>query len=64
MLTKENLWEYIKNKALVERPVEVFGEMEMLQLLEQFFDRATYYAAEGYEKACAAHATQEASATR
>ena len=56
VLTKENLWEYIKNKALVERPVEVFGEMEMLQLLDQFFDRAIYYAATGYERATAARA--------
>jgi hypothetical protein len=28
----------------------VFGELEMLQLLEQFFDRAIYYAALGYEQ--------------
>ena len=55
VLTKENLWEYIKNKALIERPVEVFGEMEMLQLLDQFFDRAIHYAAIGYERAIAEH---------
>ena len=60
VLTKENLWEYIKNKALVERPVEVFGEMEMLQLLDQFFDRAIYYAATGYERATAARAITQA----
>ena len=29
--------------------MEVFGELEMLQLLEQFFDRAIYYASVGYE---------------
>jgi len=49
VLTKENLWEFIKKEAVLERPVEVFGELEMLQLLEQFFDRAIYYAAVGYE---------------
>ena len=51
VLTKENLWEYLKNEAGMERPVEVFGELEMLQLLDQFFDRAIFYASVGYEGA-------------
>jgi hypothetical protein len=55
-LTKANLWEFIKNQSGLERPVEVFGELEMLQLLDQFFDRAIYYAAVGYERAVAEHA--------
>jgi len=49
VLTKENLWDFIKKESVLERPVEVFGELEMLQLLEQFFDRAIYHAAVGYE---------------
>lgn len=49
ILTKENLWEFIKRESVLERPVEVFGELEMLQLLDQFFDRAIYYASVGYE---------------
>ena len=36
VMTKENLWEFVKKEAILERPVEVFGELEMLQLLEQF----------------------------
>lgn len=51
VLTKENLWEFIKKESVLERPVEVFGELEMLQLLEQFFDRAIYHAAVGYQLA-------------
>lgn len=51
ILTKENLWEFLKNESVLDRPVEVFGELEMLQLLDQFFDRAIYYAAMGYERA-------------
>jgi hypothetical protein len=50
-LVKVNMWEYLKQKNVMERPTEVFGELEMLQLLEEFFDRAQYYAAVGYEKA-------------
>jgi len=53
VLTKDNLWEFIKKESVLEHPVEVFGELEMLQLLEQFFDRAIYYAAVGYEQAVA-----------
>lgn len=52
VLTKENLLEYLKNEAGMERPTEVFGELEMLQLLDQFFDRAIFYASMGYEQAC------------
>ncbi len=61
VLTKENLWEFVKKEAVLERPVEVFGELEMLQLLEQFFDRAIYYAAVGYETALKEQALGEPS---
>ena len=50
-VVKENLWEYLRKADVLERPAEIFGELEMLQLLEQFFDRAMYYAALGYERA-------------
>ncbi len=53
VLTKENLWEFIKKESVLDRPVEVFGELEMLQLLDQFFDRAIYHATIGYERAVA-----------
>jgi hypothetical protein len=52
VLTKENLWEYLKHEAGMERPAEVFGELEMLRLLDQFFDRAIFFASMGYEQAC------------
>ena len=55
VLTKDTLWEFLLREAGVERPVEVFGELELLQLLDQFFDRAIYYAAAGYEGAGASH---------
>lgn len=58
VLTKENLLEYLKNEAGLERPTEVFGELEMLQLLDQFFDRAIFYASMGYEQACAKEFSQ------
>jgi hypothetical protein len=48
----------------LERPTEVFGELEMLQLLDQFFDRAIFYASDGYEKALRTHNTSEETAVR
>ena len=53
VLTKDNLWEFLRLHSEMERPVEAFGELEMLQLLDRFFDRAIYFAAIGYEKASA-----------
>jgi hypothetical protein len=49
--TKEQLWEFLQDQAVVTKPVELFGEMELFRLLDQFFDRASYYAAAGYERA-------------
>lgn len=49
-LVKTHLLEFLKNENLVQKPVELLGEIEVLQLLEQFFDRAIYYAAVGYER--------------
>jgi hypothetical protein len=53
VLTKENLWEFLKKENIMERPVEVFGELEMMQLLDQFFDRAIYFASIGLERTLA-----------
>ena len=52
VLTKDNLWEFLKLHSEMDRPVEAFGELEMLPMLDLFFNRATYFAAVGYEKAC------------
>jgi hypothetical protein len=50
VLTKENLWDFLKSEAVADRAVEIMGELELLQMLEMFFDRAIYYAAVGYEE--------------
>ncbi len=63
VLTKENLWEFLRKESVMERPAEVFGELEMLQLLDQFFDRATYYASLGYARAQAAQEMPRAGAS-
>ena len=50
VLTKENLWEFLKSEAVMDRAVEIMGELELLQMLEMFFERTIYYAAVGYEE--------------
>lgn len=64
VLTKENLWEFLKREAVMDRPTEIFGELEMLQLLDQFFDCAVYYGAVGHEQYCATHGPAEIAAAR
>jgi hypothetical protein len=59
-LVKENLWEYVQTNNL-GTPVELFGELEILQLLDQFFDRAMFYAAYGYEHAGVAQSNTDRS---
>lgn len=60
VLTKENLWEFLKSEAVMDRAVEIMGELELLQMLEMFFDRAIYYAAVGYEQEMARESRQGA----
>ena len=50
VLTKENLWDFLRSEAVVDRAVEIMGELELLQMLERFFDHGMYFAAVGYEE--------------
>ena len=59
ILTKDNLWEFILDESYPDRPVEIFGKQELLQLLDQFFDRAIHAAAVGYEWAAEAKVRAE-----
>ena len=59
MLTKDNLWDFVLDESYPDRPVEVFGKQELLQLLDQFFDHAIYSAAVGYEWATEKNTTPE-----
>jgi hypothetical protein len=56
LTVKEHLFEFLRREGLVDGPVELFQELELLQLVDQFFDRAVYYAARGYEQERAARA--------
>ncbi len=49
--TKEQLWVFLQDEGVVTKPVELFAEMELFRLLDQFFDKAIYYLTSGYESA-------------
>jgi hypothetical protein len=49
-VTKEHLWEFLQRQGSMRGPVEIYGEMELLRLLDHFFDRALCFATEGYEQ--------------
>jgi hypothetical protein len=63
VLTKETMWEYVKDMIL-ENQEQVFGELEAFELIGQFFDRAIYSTAEGYQQAFVAEHPRETSAGR
>jgi hypothetical protein len=51
LLSKEHLFGFLQREAFAEGPVQLYGELELVQLLDQFFDRAAYYSVVGYEHA-------------
>jgi len=50
-LVRENLWDWLRRYADLGKPAEIFGEVELLEMLDQFFNRAIYYAMLGHERA-------------
>lgn len=51
ILTKEHIWDFLQREGFLRGPIEIYGEMELLRLLDQFFDRALCYCAAGYQTA-------------
>ena len=50
-IANEHLWEYMQQECLLEEPVEFWGGVQLLHSLNQFFDRALYFASIGYQEA-------------
>jgi hypothetical protein len=51
IFTKEQIWNFVQQQGYLLSPLEIYGEMELLRSLDQFFDAAIGYGAEGYESA-------------
>jgi hypothetical protein len=57
-ITKEFLWDFLQKQGFLHNPIELYGEMELLSLLNQFFDRAVCHVVEGYEIFTSSEATK------
>jgi len=49
-VTKETLYEFLEHEGLSDNPVELHASLELLTLLDRFFDSAVYHAALGYQR--------------
>jgi hypothetical protein len=51
VLTMEHIWDFVQRLGFLRGPLEIYGAMELLRMLDPFFERAICYGAEGYESA-------------
>ena len=51
LMSKEHLFAFLQREGFAEGAVQLYGELELMQMLDQFFDRVLYYAVVGYEHA-------------
>lgn len=51
LLSKETLWGFLRHESLADHALDLFNELEFMQMLDGFFDRAVYYTVRGYEQA-------------
>lgn len=59
MLAKQTLWEFLSWEVVPGTAADVFGELGLLQMMGNFFDRAIHYAVLGHEDARAGkHVTE------
>lgn len=49
LMTKEHLWSFLRREAMSDGALQLYGELDFLQTLGTFYDRAVYYASMGYE---------------
>ena len=49
LMSKEHLFAFLQREGFAEGAVQLYGELELMQMLDQFFDRVLYYAMVGYE---------------
>ena len=50
-MTKEHLFEYMQRESFYDSPAAIYGQLEFVRIVSQFFDRATFYTVAGYEQA-------------
>jgi hypothetical protein len=55
-ITKEHLQQFLQREGFSDTSLALYSELELVITLDQFFDRALYYAIRGYERAKPARA--------
>jgi hypothetical protein len=50
LITKDHLWAFLRRESISDGALQLYGELEFLQALTNFYDRAIYYASQGYEQ--------------
>ncbi len=50
IISRSHLWQFLTTNAFADNIVELYGEMELQLLLNQFFDHAVYYTVMGYQR--------------
>lgn len=51
IISRNHVRQFLQGQGLADNIVALYGELELHQLLNQFFDRALYYSVLGYEEA-------------
>ena len=51
LISRDHLWRFLQRESFADTVVELHGEMELHQMLNQFFDLALYHGIQGYDQA-------------
>ncbi len=49
--TREHLLDFLQREGFSDSTLALYGHLELARMLDQFFDKALYYTAVGYEQA-------------
>ncbi len=47
---KRHLWDFLNREITTDQMLELQQEMELIRMVDRFFDLTLYYAAQGYER--------------
>lgn len=50
VISRDHLWHFLQENAMADGIVELYGRMELQQMLNRFFDSAKYYGVLGAKK--------------
>ncbi|HEV2399690.1 MAG TPA: hypothetical protein VGS27_22295 [Candidatus Sulfotelmatobacter sp.] len=56
VLIKEHVWDFASQQVFHTTPLEIHAELELIRLLDLFFDDMIFHVAEGYEQVRGKHA--------